>query len=138
MAKSILNARAILNHQFRTATLAKLGTVYVALHTADATAADLATELAIGVGGYNRAAVTVGDAQWSAPATSGDEEEIVNTGVVSFGTASADLGTITHFTIRDASTAGNQLYRGALGTPRAIVSTDPIQVPAGAMSIRES
>lgn len=138
MPKATYFADAMLGLALRDATFTKLTTVYVALFTADPTAAGLLTnELAIGVGGYTRAAVAVADLQWSAPATSGGYRAMMNENIIDFGTASAGLGTVTHFAIMDAATAGNMLWYGALGTPRTIGNTDTIQVPAGSMIVRE-
>lgn len=128
-----------MNHALRTASFAKPSAVYVALFTSNpGPAGSLASELPIGVGGYARAAVTVGDAQWSAPATSGDYRATMNNNVISFGTASANLGTVTHVALMDAATAGNMLWYDALDAPRTINASDPIQVPAGALVVREA
>lgn len=139
MAKANWLRDAVLNHLLRTASLSKPTNVYLALFTADPTSAgSLTNELPIGVGGYARAAVTVGDAQWSAPATSGDYRATMNNNVISMGTASANLGTVTHVALMDAATAGNMLWYDALDTARTINNGDPIQVAAGALIVRES
>lgn len=140
--KSTYLARGILNHVFRTSTYSKPSNVYISLHSADPTDANLtATELAIGTGGYARATVASGDAQWTAPATSGADEVITNANTISFGTATANWNAgnaITHFGIYDAATGGNLLYSGALGTSRTVLNGDPVTVAAGALSIREA
>jgi hypothetical protein len=139
--KSTYLARAILNHVFRTTSYSKPSNVYISLHSADPTDANTtATELTIGTGGYARATVAVADAQWTAPASSGTDELITNANTISFGTASATWNSgnpITHFGIYDASTSGNLMYSGALGTSRTVLSGDPVSVAAGALSIRE-
>jgi hypothetical protein len=140
--KSVYLSRAVLGHVFRTSTYSKPTNVYISLHGADPTDANLtSTELAIGTGGYARATVSVADAQWTAPATSGTDEVITNANTISYGTATENWNggdAVTHFGIYDASTAGNLLYSGALGTARTVLSGDPVSIAAGALSIRES
>jgi hypothetical protein len=130
---------AILNHMFRDATFTKLGTVYVALASADLTAANVtANELTIGTGGYARIAVGTTNSDWNAPATSGERRMISNTGTLSGGTASANLNggnPIGFFGIYDASTAGNLIAFGALGTPKTILSGDAISIAPGALQL---
>ncbi len=141
MAKSNYERDLYLNSRFRDAgALAALGTVYVALHSADPTAADLANELPIGTGGYARIAVGTTNSDWSAPATSGGRRMIANTGTLSGGTASANLNgsnPITHYSIRDAATAGNMIRFGALASARTILSGDAIVIAPGALQILE-
>ncbi|MBS0336811.1 MAG: hypothetical protein JSS40_08385 [Proteobacteria bacterium] len=141
--KSTYLARAVLNHMLRTATLSKTGTDYISLHTADPTDANLtATELSIGVGGYSRVGVSVADASWSSPATSGADEYVTNSNPITFGSPTADWAggaAITHFGIYDASTGGNLLYSAPLGTSRTVLNGDNApQFAAGALVIREN
>lgn len=138
MPKTSYLAAGVLTHLLRAGTFTKLTNLYVSLHTASPTAAGShADELTIGVGGYARAVVAVGDAAWSTPSTSGDYEVVVNENTLSFGTASTDLGEVTHYGINDAATGGNMLWYGALETPRTIGNGDPIQIPAGGLLMRE-
>lgn len=141
MAKSNFERDAYLNARFRDGgALAALGTVYVALHAADPTAADLANELPIGTGGYARIAVGTTNADWTAPATSGTRRMISNTATLNGGTASADLNggaPIGFYSIRDAATAGNMIRFGALATPRTILSGDSIVIAPSALQILE-
>lgn len=139
MPKTDYLADAILEHVLRTDAFAKPTTIYFALFTADPTRAGLLTnELPIGVGGYARASVAVADAQWSAPFTSGSARAVLNDNTIAFGSASADLGDVTHIAIMDAVSAGNMLWYGALDVPRTILNGDPIQIPAGSVQIAES
>lgn len=139
MPKTDYLSDAQLEHTLRTTAFTKPTTLYFALFTADPTRAGLLTnELPIGVGGYARASVAVGDAQWSAPFTSGSYRAVLNDDTISFGTASGDLGEVTHIGVMDAATEGNMLYYGALDTPRTILNGDPIQIPAGSVQIAES
>jgi hypothetical protein len=139
--KSDFLEAAILNHVFRSATLNKPSAVYVGLHTADPTDADAATELPIGVNGYTRAAVTGGDASWSAPADAGALKQIANAVSITFGTPTGDWASgnpITHFSINDAASGGNQLYNGALGAARTVLNGDnPPSFAPGSLVIQE-
>ncbi len=100
--KSDFLENAFLDHVFGvTAYTAPTG-VYVALLTADPTdAGDMTAEIA--VGGYARTQATFGAAVAGVSTNSAD---------ITFPTATADWGTVTHFAVMDASTAGNMLYSG--------------------------
>lgn len=142
MAKSNYERDTYLNARFRDGgALAALGTVYVALASADLTAANLtANELPIGTGGYARIAVGTTNADWSAPATSGTRRMISNTATLNGGTASANLNggaPIGFYGIYDAATAGNLIRFGALATPRTILSGDSIVIAPGSLQILE-
>lgn len=47
-------------------------------------------------------------------------------------------GTITHLSLWDASAAGNHLYYGALGTPKAVNAGDTINLASGALKVNAS
>ncbi|MBA3580538.1 MAG: hypothetical protein H0W42_11200 [Gemmatimonadaceae bacterium] len=142
MAKSNYERDLYLNSRFRDAgALAALGTVYLALHSADPTAADLANELPIGTGGYARLAIGTTNSDWTAPATNGTKREITNASTLTGGTASADLNggaVIPFYSLRDAATAGNMIRHGGFDTARAILNGDVISFPPGAVSIGET
>lgn len=142
MPKSNYERDLYLNGRFRDGgAIAALGTVYIALHSADPTAADLANELPIGTGGYARTAVGTTNSDWAAPATNGGAREIVNASTITGATASAALNggvAIPYYSIRDAATAGNMIRYGAFGTPRTILNGETIVFPPGAISIGET
>lgn len=96
------------------------GSHYVGLYTAAPTDAGGGTEVT--GGSYARVAVTRATGSWDAP--TGSPSATQNAGVVTFPTPTANWGTVTHFGIFDASTTGNLLYWGALGTSRNILSGD--------------
>lgn len=138
MPKTSYLAAGVLTHLLRDGSFTKLTNLYVSLHTASPTAAGShADELTIGVGGYSRAVIPVDDDEWSTPSTVGDYQVSVNEDTISFGTASDDLGEVTHYGVNDAASAGNMLWYGALETPRTINNGDPIQIPPGAFQMRE-
>lgn len=87
----------LLNHAFRNVVYTPPATVYVGLFTAAPSDAGGGTEVA--TGSYARIAATFG-----APSPSGT---IANTGVLTFPTASASWGTVTHFGVFDALSGGN-------------------------------
>lgn len=82
---------------------------YIALHTADPGEAGGGAE--VSGGAYARVAATFSAA--ASGATS-------NSGVVTFPTATASWGTVTHMAIWDALTAGNMLMYAALDVSAAI------------------
>lgn len=102
-------------------------TVYVALSTADPT--DDGTGIAEPSGnGYAR--VTTSAATWNS-ASGGSTS---NATEIAFPTASGSWGTITHFALYDASTAGNMLAHGSLAESKAISAN---QIPAFAIGALE-
>jgi len=54
---------------------------------------------------------------------------------ITWDTATADWGTITHFGIFDASTAGNLLYHGALTASNVISNGDTFEITSGNLTI---
>lgn len=141
--KSTYLTDAFLNFLCRGGTLTAPGTVYVSLHNADPTDANLtATELTIGTNGYARASYANGSGQWNAPAPSGASRVITNINAVNFPSPTGDWNSgsaIGYVGIYDAATGGNLLYSTALGTPRTVLSTDSApQIAAGALQILES
>ncbi len=120
--------QALLNHILRNTAYTSPGTsVYVALYTSDPTDAKSGTE--VSGGSYARVQVTA----WDAPhATNGNTQ---NTSDINFTTASANWGTVTHFGILDASSAGNLLFHGALTASKAVNSGDTFKFSAGALVI---
>jgi hypothetical protein len=114
------------------------GTIYLALHASDPGADDAATELPLGTGGYARIPVATNTSAWSAPVSSGDRRVIVNAGTLTGGTASANLNggaEIQYVTLRTASTGGNQIANGTLGTPKTISAGEAITFPPGTVEI---
>ena len=58
-----------------------------------------------------------------------------NSAIVTFPVATANWGTISHFSIWDAVTAGNYLGSGAVTTPKAVTSGDTARFAANALTI---
>lgn len=105
--------------------------LYLSAHTADPGAAGShANEIA--AGGYARIALA---GVMGAADSSGIS---VNTTVITFGPASEDWGTITHFGIEDSAVigAGNMLCPGVPTMPRTITTGQPLQIPVGQLRLR--
>lgn len=125
---SSYEATRVLNHELRTTTITKRANNYIALFTADPTDAGTLTNEVPATNGYGRLAVPLSDAQWTDPTTPiGGLNQSVNAVNFTFGNPTGDWATgalLTHFAIMDASTAGNMIASGLIGTPRQVLSTD--------------
>lgn len=123
---------ALRAHIFRTASFTKPATLWVSLHTADPL--DTGAGAEVSGGSYARVQRDPLDANWSAAsATDGLTD---NVAVITFPAPSANWGTVTHFGIWDASTAGNLICHGALTASRIINNGDAAPVfAAGALDI---
>lgn len=124
---STYEARRLINHQLRAATMSKRSNNYVALFTEDPTDAGSTTNEVPASNGYARVAIALSDALWTAPATSGSVEQSTNAANVTFGTPTGDWASgalISWWAIFDASTGGNMIMSGPIGTPRAVLATD--------------
>jgi hypothetical protein len=120
------------NHIFRTNPFTKPTALHISLHVGDPT--DTGTGGAEVTGGsYARVARAPLDANWTA--ASAVDGITTNAAVVNFITATANWGTVTHFGIWDAATAGNMLCSGPLGTPQTINTGGTPSFAAGAIVI---
>ena len=129
-ALSDYSEQAILNHIFRnTAIFSPPANVYLALFTAAPSDSGGGTEVT--GGSYARKAVST-TSQWSAPGVGGHTDNI---NAQAFPTATASWGTVTHFGIFDAATAGNLLFHGALTVSKTVGSGDTFQFAAGDLDI---
>lgn len=98
---------------------------YVSLHTADPVTTG-ANELS--GNGYARQSATF--------SSTGSEPTVAsNSAIVTFPSATSAWGTITHFGIWDAVTAGNFRGSGALTTPKTVNSGDTARFSTGALTI---
>lgn len=114
----------LVDHVLRNTAYTSPTTVYLALYTTNPTDADTGSEVA--GGGYARQAVT-----FSAPSDGATS----NVGAIEFPEATEAWGTITHFGIRDAVTAGNLLFHGALTTPKAIDAGEVFRAKEGDLDV---
>lgn len=117
----------LVNHTLRNTAFTTPGTsIYVSLFTTDPTDAGNGTEVT--GGSYARIQVT----SWDAPSSNGTT---ANTSVITFPTATASWGTVTHFGIHDALTTGNLLIHGALTASKVVGSGDVFQFAAGDLDV---
>ncbi len=118
-------------HCFRTASFAKPTVLAVALFTAAPTDAGGGTEVTGGA--YARVNRAPLDANWTAAsATDGLTD---NAAVITFPAATASWGTVTHFAIFDALTAGNMLIWGALTASKTVGAGDTFSFNAGDLDV---
>ncbi len=125
MSKTNYAETAVVDWLLGGATPTRPTTRYLALHTADPTETGSTGELS--GSGYSRQAITFG------AASSGSAS---NTSTHTF-TATGSWGTVTHFSIWDASTAGNCLYKGALTTSRTVATGESLTVASAAIVVSE-
>ena len=117
---------SVLDHVLGGATYTQPVTLYIGLWTADdGLEAGIQTSEVSG-GSYAREVITFNAA--SGGSTS-------NSATVTFSTATAAWGTVTHVAILDASTAGNVLFHNAVTTSKLIDNGDTFQVSAGNLTI---
>jgi hypothetical protein len=122
----------IRKHVFRTGSFVKPTALYVALFTAAPSDAGGGTEVA--GGNYARQNLAPLDANWTAPDGTGGLTD--NAVAITYGAPSANWGSITHFAIFDAVTAGNMLIHGALTTPKTVNNGDPApSFPIGSLDV---
>lgn len=115
---------ALINATLRNTSYTSPATVYVALYTSDPTDADTGTE--VSGGSYARTAVT-----FAAPS----DGVTSNSASVTFPTATASWGTITHIAIRDAATSGNMLYHTALDEAKTVGTGDIFTISTGNLTV---
>lgn len=122
----------LINHLFRATPYTAPGTWYVSLHTSACSDSAAGTEVT--GGSYGRAAVASGTGTWSAVSAGNGTTSNVNT--ITFATPTAGWGTVTHFALYDAVSAGNQLICQALTVSKTINSGDTVTFPAGQLTIQ--
>ena len=115
---------ALINVTLRATSYTAPTTVYVALYTSDPTDADTGTE--VSGGSYARQAVT-----FAAPS----DGVALNSATVTFPTATANFGTVTHIGLRDASTAGNLLYHAPLTDSKTVTTGDVFRIGTSNLTV---
>ena len=104
----------------------KTATVYLELFDASPTDTGSLANECTGTD-YARVEITFG--------TDADGRSISNTAIVEFAVAGGDWGTLTHFGIADASTAGNLLWWGPLSPNKTIDEDDQLKAPVGNLTV---
>jgi len=114
----------ILDHILGTGSYTAPTTVYVGLSTGSFADDNSGTELS--GSGYARVAATF------SAAASGTTS---NSAAIEFPAATGSWGTVSHFGIFDASTAGNLLIHGAFTASKVIASGDILKISTGDLDI---
>lgn len=132
MSFSVYTEQAVLKHIFKVLSFTVPTNLYVALMTSAPLDNDTGSTIVEPVGGsYAR----VLNNSWTVATDGSNNTTAKNTGAVTFPTATALWGTITHFGVLDASTAGNLLCYGALTTSKQVTTDDTPSFAANAIVI---
>jgi len=115
---------ALINATLRGTNFTAPAAVYVALFTSDPTDAGTGTE--VSGGSYARTVAT-----FDAPSNGVTQ----NSADITFPTATASFGTVSHIGIYDASTGGNLLYHTPLDTSKTIDSGDIFKIETGNLTV---
>ncbi len=115
----------LLDHILNNAAFTSPTSVYISLHTGSPLDDDSGANEVSG-GSYARVTKTAGFT-----VAGGGAGTASNTTAVSFPTATANWGTVTHVGIYDAATVGNLLAHGALDTSRTVNSGGTVEFGAG-------
>jgi len=118
----------VLNHIFGKAAFTAPANIFVALSTADPL--DDGSGMAEPAGG-SYARVSTAAADWNSSSVG----NTTNANVITFPKATASWGTLTHFALYDAASAGNLLGSGALTLAKAITTDDTPSYAAGQITI---
>lgn len=130
----------IVDHVLRATAYTAPVTVYVGLLTAAPSDTGGGTE--VSGNAYARVAITSGTAAWNntqgntTGASTGTDGTIENAAVITFPTPTAGWGTVTHWGVYDAATAGNLLFYAPLTVSKTINTGDAVSFAAGALSLQ--
>lgn len=126
----------LLDHLLRNSAYSVPGTLYFSLHTSDPGESGVTGE--VSGGSYARASVANNNTNFPDCSLSGEPAKSNGT-TISFPTASAAWGTITHWAIYDhATNSTNMLAHGSFASTRAIISGDSPRYAAGAFPLSMS
>ena len=120
---------AVIKHCFKGTALTQPTNLYVALFTTDP--AEDASGTEVTGGSYARKLHN----SWDFDGQVGGAYQASNNGAVTFATATANWGTVTHFAIFDALSAGNMYAYGALDTSKAVNNGDTAEFADAALKI---
>lgn len=131
----------LVDHLFRGTAFTAPATLYVSLHTAACSDSSTGTE--VSGGSYARVAVTSGTTNWAntqnsgTGVSSGTNGTTQNLTTITFPSPTGNWGTVTHFGIFDASSAGNMLICQALAASKTINNGDAApSFGAGSLTIQ--
>ena len=122
----------LIGHLFRGVPYTAPTTLFIGLLTSPCTDSAPGTE-ATG-GAYARASVVSGAASWAAPV--GGNGTTSNVNAIPFPTPTVSWGTVTHFGIYDAASAGNLLICQALTVSKVINIGDAVSFPAASLTVQ--
>lgn len=123
-----------LQEHFKLGTQLPVEDTYISLYTSDPGDDDSGTE--VSGGSYARVQVNADgstDPFWE---DSDSGIGIQNESAVTFPTATASWGTVTHFGVHDAATTGNLLFHGALSASKVVGDGDTFVFAAGDLDVR--
>jgi hypothetical protein len=125
---------------FRAQTWTIAANFYVGLSTTACSDSSVGTEVT--GGSYARVSVARSLANWagtqsagSTTASTGTGGQTSNNNAITFPTPSAGWGTVTHFFISDAASAGNIIICQALTASKTINSGDSVSFAAAALTV---
>lgn len=119
------------DHVLTNTAFTKPATVYLSLHTGDPGESGTGSE--VSGGSYARVAITNNNTNFPVCPSTGTPTK-TNGQPFSFPTSTASWGTVTHWALYDASSAGNMIAHGAFSTPRLVASGKTMKVPAGGLT----
>lgn len=130
----------LVDHIFRAQTFTAPTNLFIGLLTAAPSDSGGGTE--VSGNNYSRATVACSLANWagtqsagSTTASSGTGGQTSNNNAITFATPSGTWGTVTHFGIYDAASAGNLLFWGALTISKTINQSDTVTFPAASLTV---
>jgi len=103
--------------------------VYVGLHTGAPSDDGSDNEISTSSTGYSRTAVSTGSG-WNQPSAN----KAKNAAEITFGPATSDWGDVSHFTIWDSQTGGNNFVNADLNDTRTIKTDDEARFAAGELT----
>src|SRR5204862_8060012 len=115
----------VLDHALRNTAFSQPAALYLALHTADP--GDTGTASEVAGGRYARQTIAFAASAGTTPSTAASR------GAVNF--AGMPAVTITHFSIRDAVSAGNSLFTGPLAASQTVTAVSTVAFTAGAGTV---
>lgn len=123
----------LLNHQFRNTAYTPPTTLYVSLHTIDPGESGVGGEIVSN--GYTRALIANNSTNFPACSLTGAATKL-NATTISFPTASAAWGLITHWAIYDHPTnTTNMLAHGPLFASRSVTAGDTPRISSGFLTM---
>lgn len=116
----------LLDHVLGNTAYSQPASLYLGLFTASTGLEANSPSAEVAGGSYARKAASFAAASSGSAATNA---------TITFDTATANWGTITHVAVMDAATSGNVLFWGAVTTSKTIESGDTFQVSSGNLTI---